>query len=109
MKTKINFEEISFGIISNVGEAKYQALEAFKLAKDKGDTKGALKLINDANKLIDEAGKLHMDVITEEAGGIQHNFSVLFMHAEDQFLTTQTLVLTIKLMIEMMEKYETKK
>ena len=103
MSSKINFEEISFGIIGDAGNAKGLAMEAFELAS-KNKFKEANEKIKEAEKSIEEAGKKHMDVIVEEANGIQHNFSVLFMHAEDQFLTTQTFILTVKLMIKMLNK-----
>ena len=103
MSTKIKWEELSFGIIAKSGMAKSSAMEALYAAKDK-DYEGAAAKLIDANREIGEAGKLHMDVIAEEAKGIKHQFNVLFIHAEDQLLTTQTLILIIEEFIEIYKK-----
>ena len=103
MDTKINWEEISFGIITKSGMAKSSAMEALYAAKEK-DYKTAEAKLLEANKEIAEAGHLHMDVITKEAQGVNHQFKVLFIHAEDQLLTTQTLMLVIEELIELYKK-----
>lgn len=100
---KINYEEISFGIISKVGEAKYDILKSFDLSKE-NKIKDAINLLEKARAKIGEAGKLHMEVIAAEANNIPLDFSALFMHAEDQFLTTQTLGDVIERMIYMQEE-----
>lgn len=45
-----------------------------------------------------------MEVIQQEAQGVQHNFSVLFMHAEDQILTSQMMVEIANEFIDLYEK-----
>ena len=94
---------MSFGIITEAGTAKSSAMKGIYAAKE-GDFEEADKFISDANKQIDAASHIHMDVITEEAKGSQLDFKVLFMHAEDQLLSTQTLILLAKEIVDLYKK-----
>ena len=94
---KIDFEKISFSIIVKVAEAKDKALTALQEIR-KGKQKEFDKLIGESRAKIGEAGHEHLEVISKEAAGEDVKYSVLFMHAEDQLLTTQTL---IDLVVEM--------
>lgn len=102
-KSKINFEEISFQMVALAGEAKSKALEALMIAKD-GNFKRAEKLLLEAEQVSNEASHAHMDVVVEEANGIKHPFSALFVHAEDQMMNTQTILLLVGEMIELYKK-----
>lgn len=104
----INYEEVSFGIISKVGEAKYLAMEAFNSVHKSDNYDDAELKLKEAEKLLNEAGSLHMDIISKEAEGNQLNFSVIFMHAEDQFLTIQTFVLTVRMLLKTIKKLDSK-
>ncbi|CAM9150079.1 PTS lactose/cellobiose transporter subunit IIA [Mycoplasma marinum] len=104
-KSKIDFERVSFEIITKAGGAKSSAMEALYLAKDK-DYEAAAKKMKESNDEIAQASHAHMDVIVEEAQGVNHEFKVLFLHAEDQLLTTQTLILLVGEMIEMYKKFD---
>ncbi|AHI52588.1 PTS lactose/cellobiose transporter subunit IIA [Spiroplasma culicicola] len=103
MSNKINWEEVSMGIITHSGMAKSNAVLAIRAAKEKDFAK-AEQLMADAEKEMINAHNAHMDVVVQEAQGIQHDFKVLFMHAEDQMLTTQTLMVLAQEMIEMYKK-----
>ncbi|WP_342269245.1 PTS lactose/cellobiose transporter subunit IIA [Spiroplasma endosymbiont of Aspidapion aeneum] len=105
---EINFEEISFFIISYCGEAKSIAMDAISIMKKTKNVKEALDKINEAEKLMIEAEKKHMDVITDEANGIMHTPTVLFLHAEDQMLSTQTLMLMAREIIQLYDIIYTK-
>lgn len=98
--TTLNWEEISFGIITLSGSAKSNAMEALYAAKD-GKFDEAKDKLALANKEIAEASHKHFEVIQLEAQGQQLEFKVLFLHAEDQLLTTQTLILLVGEMIEL--------
>ena len=97
-KEEINFEKISFEMIAKISEAKNYAMEAFQLVKNSKPNYED-KLINAKNCLA-EAGKLHLQIVAKEAQGEQVKFSVLFMHAEDHFLSTQNFIDVIELLIE---------
>ena len=107
MASKIEWEKISMGIIVAAGSAKSSAMEGLFAAKD-GDYETATKKMVDAEKEIGEASHLHFEVIQEEAKGTQLEFRVLFLHAEDQLLTTQTLILLVQEMIELHQKIDDK-
>ncbi|WP_348735613.1 PTS lactose/cellobiose transporter subunit IIA [Spiroplasma endosymbiont of Ammophila pubescens] len=105
---KINFEEVSFGIITYAGMAKSNALIAIKSAKE-GKTADANNLIIEAEQNIIEAEKQHMTIIQEEAQGIKHQIPVLFIHAEDQMMTAQIVIELSKEFIELYDKLLAKK
>lgn len=99
----INYESISMNIISNAGNAKSLAFEAIQFAKN-GDWQNAEKNIEEANQAIALANQAHFEVIAEEGKGKILNFSVLFLHAEDQLMTTQMVIEISKEIIELYQK-----
>ena len=105
---KLDWERISFGIITSAGGAKSSAMEGLHAAKA-GKFDEAKKKLAEANKEIGEASHMHFDVIQKEAQGEQLEFKVLFLHAEDQLLTTQTLILMVEEMIDMWKAIKGKK
>ncbi|WP_338970162.1 PTS lactose/cellobiose transporter subunit IIA [Spiroplasma endosymbiont of Labia minor] len=100
MSTKFNFEEISFQIIAYAGEAKGLAISAIGEAK-KNNFEEAQNLLKKADESMIIAEKTHMDIISAEAAGETIDFKVLFMHAEDQLLTTQSIMLLAKEFIDL--------
>lgn len=105
--TNLNWEEISFGIITTAGSAKSSAMEALFLAKE-GKFSEADAKMQIADKEIADASHRHFDVIQLEAQGKQLEFKVLFLHAEDQLLTTQTLILLVKELIDIHKRISNK-
>jgi len=83
-------ELISFNIISNVGSAKSMVMESMQKSRS-GDFEGAHKLIEEANKYLLVGEKEHFQVITKEAKEKNVELTLLFMHAEDQLISTVTL------------------
>ncbi len=100
---ELDWEKISFSIITNAGSAKSSAMEALFAVKEKNYDLAEEKMAI-ANKEIAIASHAHMDVIVKEAQGEKLEFKVLFMHAEDQLLTTQNLILVITELIEIYKK-----
>lgn len=95
----LNFEEISFKIIAFAGEAKGHAMQAIFYAKE-GKFEESLKELEFSDKSMMQAESAHFDVITAEAAGEKLLIPVLFMHAEDQLLTTQTIMILAKEFID---------
>lgn len=95
--------EISFLIITYAGSAKSDAIEALQSIKS-GNESEALQKIESAHLNMIEAEKQHAELIQKEASGEMINVPILFMHAEDQLMTTQTLIILIEEMIEMYKK-----
>lgn len=94
--------EISFKIITFAGSAKSDAMEAIFAAKA-GDFASAKTKMKEAEKNLTEAEKQHAELIQKEAAGEKINIPLLFMHAEDQMLCTQTLMLLAQEIIELHE------
>ena len=93
MKEKM--QEMAFQIIAAVGGAKSSYVEAMYLSRE-GKFDEAKQLIKDGEELFSTAHTFHFDIVQKEAAGEELPFSVLFMHAEDQLLATET----IKIMAE---------
>ncbi|WP_291649436.1 PTS lactose/cellobiose transporter subunit IIA [Clostridium sp.] len=93
-------ELISFEIISNVGMAKSLAIEAVREVRDGKyeDAKGKLK---ESNTYMIQAHKAHSSLIESEANGEKVEFSLILMHAEDQMLSAETIIVLVEEMIEM--------
>lgn len=100
----VDFTKISFKIISIAAEAKQFAIQALEQAK-KHKFDEIESLLEQADKKMIEAEKTHMEVIVQEAQGNQLSFSALYMHAEDQLLTIQTLIFIIKELILVQQQF----
>lgn len=101
-------EFICFQLIANSGAAKSSFVEAIQFAK-KGKLKEAKEKVEEAESAFVEAHKIHSELIQKEAGGEKTEFSLLFMHAEDQMASTEIVQLLAQELIELYcEKYEQK-
>lgn len=101
MKQKM--QEVAFQIIAQVGTAKSMYITALKLAKEQ-KFEEARKMVEDADAIYAEGHKLHFDIIQVEAQGEDVPFSLIFMHAEDQMLNTETIKLLTTEVIELREE-----
>lgn len=104
--SKYDYEKlatISFQIITFAGTAKSEAMMAIYDAKE-GKFEEAESKIKEAEKNMIEAEKQHTDLIQSEAAGEKIHIPLLLMHAEDQMLTTQTLILMAKEFIDLYKK-----
>ena len=101
-------ELICFQLIANSGAAKSCFVEAIQLAK-KGHFEDANAKLVEAEEAFVEAHKIHAELIQKEAGGEKTEFSLLFMHAEDQMASTELVQLLAQELIELYrERYEQK-
>ena len=101
---KQKMEEISFQIISTVGQAKALYCEAIDAAT-KNEISKARELLKQGTKELTKSHKFHHEVIIEEAQGNDLNLTLLFVHAEDQFITTDLLTTITEKMIDMCEAF----
>lgn len=83
-------QRIAFEIIASVGEAKTFYTEAVKLAKQ-GNIMEARETIGRGNEVFAKAHEHHFSCIQREAEGEELPFSILFLHAEDQLLSTELM------------------
>lgn len=103
---EFDYVGISFAIIQRTSEAKYKVVKAFEVAKDKNDWAEADKLLKEAEMELNKASEEHLELISAEAGGQKLEISLFLMHAEDQYLTTQTFLHTVKMMVDMIKDYK---
>lgn len=97
-KTKLS--EIAFTVIAQAGSAKSSFIEAIDLAADKKFDEAQAK-IEEGRKSLLESHKNHYEVIVEESKGEQVEFSLLFVHAEDQFMSAETIGNLAERMVKM--------
>lgn len=93
----------AFNVIGAVGTAKSCVMESMVLARE-GKFEDARNKIKEANEMIKIGEEEHFKVITKESKAIQEGGSValnlLYIHAEDQLMTTVVLRDTALEMIE---------
>lgn len=95
---------VGFSIISNVGTAKSLVMEALYAAKE-GQFDLAEEKLAESRQFFIEGHKIHSSLIQKEASGEKVEFSMLFMHAEDQLMSAETISELVKEMIEMYKRF----
>lgn len=98
-------EKIVFDIIINVGAARATAYDALKVAEN-GDYDEAQRLLKVSDEEITKAHKAQTDVIQQEARGEGMPITALFVHAQDQLMTTLAERQLIENMIVMYKRIE---
>lgn len=84
--SETNMTQVAMQIIIHAGDARLILSEVIKCIEE-NDFEGAdLKLV-DAKKEIAIAHKAQTQIIQEEAGGVKHENSLLFNHAQDTLMT----------------------
>ncbi len=102
--TKDKIAEISMEIIMYSGVAKSLMVEALKLAEE-SKYEDIDKLIEEADENLIEANRTHFKVLQLDAKG-KMTLDVLFVHAEDQFISTQMFFLTTSSLIALHKKVD---
>ncbi len=92
-------EQQSMLIITHSGLSKSLAIEAIQKAKLK-DFDQASELIIQAETEIANAGKVHHETLAESAKD-DFKITLLLVHAEDQMLTSETMIVLAKEIIEL--------
>ncbi|KAF0426451.1 PTS lactose/cellobiose transporter subunit IIA [Pediococcus acidilactici] len=94
------YYEAAFQIISNVGMAKSLAVEAMYAAKEKKFDLAKQKLA-ESNKFFVKGHKYHNDFVKKEANGEKLVYTMIFMHAEDQLMSVETITILAKEIIDL--------
>lgn len=100
-----SIELISFQIISAVGSAKSDYLEALSLAKKGKFLEAKEKILAGENSFI-KGHEVHSQLISQEANGNNLDFSLLLMHAEDQLMSAEVIKILVQELIELYESRE---
>lgn len=99
----LDMEEICFQIIASVGSAKSQYIEAISKAQD-GDFDAARGLIESGGQDFLSGHNVHLQLLTNDAGGRSVQFSMLLMHAEDQLMEAETFRVVAENFIDVHER-----
>lgn len=81
-------EELCFEIISNVGTARSNYIEAIQCAKE-GRFEEADVLIKDAKEYFIKGHDVHAQLLAKEASGEKLDAGVILIHAEDQLMSAE--------------------
>lgn len=81
-------ELTAFQIISMVGAARSNYIQAIQLAKT-GDFSGAKSLITEGEQFFLEGHKAHSSLLQQEANEKTFHISLLLLHAEDQLMSAE--------------------
>ncbi len=95
-------ETIYFQMIASVGTAKSMYIEAIQAAKNNDFTE-ANSLIEEGDTMFIEGHKAHASLLQRDASGEKIEFSLLLMHAEDQFMAADSFKI---IALEIIELYE---
>jgi PTS system cellobiose-specific IIA component len=104
--TKEKLAEISMMIIMHAGTAKSLLMEAIQNA-EKGKYDKIEEYLKKADLEIIEANKKHFEAMELDQKG-ELVIDVLFLHSEDQFLSTQIFATTAKSLITLHRKIDKK-
>lgn len=96
-------EQISFQMIAAIGEGRSKIMLAMNEAAE-GHFEEANKLLQESNQSLVKAHESHFGLIQKEANGEKVELGLLFMHAEDQLMTTSLLKDMAEQMVKMYEK-----
>ena len=105
MKEKLQMA--AFQIIANVGTAKSCYVEAMYLARE-GKFDEARKKIKEGDEVYSLGHHHHFEFVQKESQGEDIPFSIIFMHAEDQLLCTETIKLMAEEIIVLREEIKNK-
>lgn len=100
-------EQQIIGIISAAGESKGKAFEALRKVKE-GDYEGAKKLLEESRKIDLEAHKNQTKLIQSEMDpdADKTQISLLMVHAQDHYMTSQLARDLIETLVEVFEVKE---
>ena len=100
-------EQQIIGIISSAGDSKGKAFEALRKVKE-GDYEGARALMEESRKIDLEAHKIQTKLIQSEMDpdAEKPEISLLMVHAQDHYMTSQLARDLIETLIEVFETKE---
>lgn len=96
-------EEYAFQIIANVGMAKTMYLQALDEAKNNNFDK-AQEMLDQGKEVFVEGHKAHAEILAKSAGADSIQMSMILAHAEDQLMSTETIEIMVKELIEVYKK-----
>ncbi len=102
-----NLSNIAMNVITYAGLAKSNYIQALRAYKNK-DIETYDKLMKEADESLSTAHKAHHEAITLEMSTGDAQISLLLAHAEDQFMSCETIKLLIVEFIELFNEIREK-
>jgi PTS system cellobiose-specific IIA component len=99
-------EKACFQIISAVGTARSNFIEALKATKE-GRIDEAKELIKEGVESYFEGHSIHFDLVKKEASGQNIVVSLLLVHAEDLMMSAETLRIVLVELIDQADRIAT--
>ncbi|PAE09391.1 PTS lactose/cellobiose transporter subunit IIA [Terribacillus saccharophilus] len=96
-------EQVCFQMILHSGNARSKVLQALRLYRE-GDIEKVNDMLTDAEEDLSLVHKVHFQLVQQEAAGQQQELSLLFLHAEDHFMSTLTMKEMVKEMIPIFQE-----
>ncbi|WP_091348711.1 PTS lactose/cellobiose transporter subunit IIA [Anaerobranca gottschalkii] len=100
----MSIEQVAMEIILHSGNARSEAFNALRLAKE-GKLEDSAVAIKKASEEILKAHKVQTNLIQEEAKGNKTEINLLLIHAQDHLMTS---ILAKDLIEEMLDLYKDK-
>lgn len=97
------FEMLCFQIITFVGTARTNFIQAIKSAKE-GKFEEAEKLIKDGDEAFSQGHHAHADILAKDANGELNGGYMLLMHAEDQLMSAENFRILAEEFIDLYKK-----
>lgn len=99
-------EQMIFGIISSAGDSRAKAFEAMKEIR-KGNYEKAKELLENSRQADTEAHNIQTKLIQQEISGeSKSELSLLMVHAQDHYMTSQLARDMIEELINIFEERE---
>ena len=95
-------EQIVINLIVNAGSARSSAIEAIQYAKA-GDIEKAEESLGNAKEAVNEAHHSQTEMIQAEIRGEKAPLSLLMVHAQDHYMTSQLAKDLIETLIEVLD------
>ena len=91
MELELELENICFEIITNVGLAKTNYMDAIKIAKVEKDIEKVQNVFRKGDESFTVAHRAHSELLKLNARGELKNLSLLVIHSEDQLMSVETI------------------
>lgn len=105
MDTKIKeTEKICLMLVGLAGGARNAAIQAIEKAKEK-KYELAETLLNEADDYLKEAGREHFKALKLDISN-NLNINLLLIHAEDQYINIESVVLISRKIVEMYKEFK---
>lgn len=99
---KEKMEKMAFTIIAHAGDATDFCFQGLEHAK-KGDFEASKECLKKSKEAISLAHKAQMELITDEANGVEIPYSIIISHAQDHLMNA---ISSKKMVEEFIELYK---